>query len=301
MVTNKVISKSLGAFAAAILVCFTSRTATAAPVPDLSGTWAREFVGLEQPASGPGPITNRSRLPTGQSSLALRVGDYTDPILKPEAAEVLRQRGEISLSGKAFPDPSNQCAPIPMPLILQIPGIQILQEPDQVTILYIQHHQVRRIRMNQSHPARMPPSWHGDSVGHYEGDTLVVDTVGVKGGPLSMVDLMGTPQSEAVHVVERYRLIGYEAAVEAAKRTEKEHIHIRNGIDGVLVDPDYKGKGLQLQFTVEDPNVFTAPWSAKVTFQRALNPFFEWICAENRAEYYSGRDTPVPTAENPDF
>ena len=46
---------------------------------------------------------------------------------------------------------------------------------------------VRRVRMNQLHPAQVTPSWYGDSVGHYEGDTLVIDTVGVKTGPLAMV------------------------------------------------------------------------------------------------------------------
>jgi hypothetical protein len=58
---------------------------------------------------------------------------------------------------------------------------------------------------------------------------------------------------------------------------------------------------LQLTFTVEDPNVFIMPWSAKSTFQRSLYPFREWICAENRAEYYSGRDTAVPADDTPDF
>jgi len=59
------------------------------------------------------------------------------------------------------------------------------------------------------------PSWYGDSVGHYEGDTLVIDTVGVKIGPFAMVDMYGTPHSPALHVVERYRLIDYAEAKEA--------------------------------------------------------------------------------------
>ena len=61
--------------------------------------------------------------------------------------------------------------------------------------------------MNASHPTTPTPSWYGDSVGHFEGDTLVVDTVGFKVGPLSMVDIYGTPHSEALHLVERYRLV----------------------------------------------------------------------------------------------
>ena len=49
--------------------------------------------------------------------------------------------------------------------------------------------------MNQPHPVRVAPSWYGDSVGHYEGDTLVIDTVAIKIGPFAMVDMYGTPHS----------------------------------------------------------------------------------------------------------
>ena len=69
----------------------------------------------------------------------------------------------------------------------------------------------------------MTPSWYGDSVGHYEGDTLVIDTVGMKVGKYSMVDWYGTPHSEALHVVERYRMLDYAAAKEGFERDAKEH------------------------------------------------------------------------------
>jgi hypothetical protein len=94
----------------------------------------------------------------------------------------------------------------------------MLQQPDKITILYWHDHQVRHVRMNQSHPAAVVPSWLGDSVGHYEGDTLVIDTVGIKIGPFSMVDMYGTPYTEALHVVERYRLLDYESAKNAQER-----------------------------------------------------------------------------------
>ena len=76
-------------------------------------------------------------------------------------------------------------------------GIQIIQQPDRITILYANDHEFRRVRLNQHHPARVTPSWYGDSVGHYEGDTLVIDTVGLKIGPFSAVDQYGTPRSSA--------------------------------------------------------------------------------------------------------
>jgi hypothetical protein len=58
---------------------------------------------------------------------------------------------------------------------------------------------------------------------------------------------------------------------------------------------------MQLQFTVEDEGVFTMPWSATITYRRALGEWPEWVCAENRREYYYGKDTAVPTADKPDF
>jgi hypothetical protein len=84
--------------------------------------------------------------------------------------------------------------------------MHLLQQPDKITIVYDYDHQVRHVRMNERHPAPVIPSWYGDSIGHYEGDTLVIDTVGVKTDrPYAMVDIYGTPYSAALHVVERYR------------------------------------------------------------------------------------------------
>jgi hypothetical protein len=265
--------------------------------PDFSGFWGHPSLGFDPPLSGPGPVVNKSRLPTGESNFDQLVGDYTNPILKPQAAEQVKKQGEISLSGVAFPDPDNQCRPSGVPYIFWNFLMQMLPEPQKITILYFEDHQVRHVRMNEPHPARVTPSWYGDSVGHYEGDTLVIDTVGIKVGPFSMVDDYGTPHTEALHVVERYRLVDYEVAKEAQERAQKENGRAR----AFDVDPDYKGKGLQLEFTVEDEGVFTTPWSALITYRRAVGEWPDYVCAENRHEYYAGKDTVVPTADKPDF
>ena len=98
----------------------------------------------------------------------------------------------------------------------------------------------------------------------------MIDTVGIKVGPFAMVDHYGTPHTEALHVIERYRLIDYEAAKEALERDAKENYRFPPANDsGVIVDPNFKGKHLQLQFTVEDEGVFTTPWSATVTYRPA--------------------------------
>ena len=69
----------------------------------------------------------------------------------------------------------------------------------------------------------------------------------------------------------------------------------------VGIDRNYRGKHLQIHFTVEDEGVFTTPWSATITYGCGSTEWPEIVCAENPHEYYSGKDTAVPTAEKPDF
>jgi hypothetical protein len=183
-----------------------------------------------------------------------------------------------------------------VPFIYKNFALQLLQEPNQITMLYEQDHEVRHIRMNQSHPAKVTPSWYGDSVGHYEGDTLVIDTVGQKSGPFAMLDLYGTPYTKALHVVERYRLIDYDDAKEGLDRDANENFRAGAG----NIDRNYRGKHLQVRYTVEDEGVFTTPWSATVTYGRGSTEWPEIACAENPHVYYS-KDEAVPTADKPDF
>jgi hypothetical protein len=268
-----------------------------ASIPDFSGIWWHPSLpGFEPPASGPGPVTNRSRR-NGVSNYDQLVGDYSNPILKPETAEIVKKFGELSLNGVTFPSPANQCWPEPVPYIYKNFAIQIFQHPDRITIIYEQDHEVRHVRLNQSHPAKVTPSWYGDSVAHYEGDTLVIDTVGTRTDrPFAMIDLYGTPFTEKLHVVERYRLLDYEDAKEGLERDAKENQHPPVGIDR-----NYRGKHLQLHFTVEDPGVFTMPWTATITYGRGSEEWPETVCAENTHEYYNNKDSDVPTAEKFDF
>jgi len=273
----------------------------ASSTPDFSGVWHRWLrPGFGPPNTGPGPVTNRSRL-NGVSNYNQLVGDYTNPILKREAAEVVREHGELSLSGVGYPTPSNQCWPEGVPYIFWQYGMQMLQQPDKVTLLYLQDHEFRQIRLNQPHPAHVIPSWFGDSVGHYEGDTLVIDTVGIKMGPFSMIDIYGTPYTKALHVVERYRLLNYDAAREALDRDAKINQRYPRNINPIDFDPDYRGEYLQLQFTVEDDGVFTTPWSAVVTYGRPLGEWAENVCAENVHKNNTEKEPAVPTADRPDF
>jgi hypothetical protein len=273
-------------------------TPGAAAIPDFSGIWSHPYLtGFEIPFAGPGPVLNTQRQRSGVANFQMLVGDYKNPILQPWAAEVVKKHGEISLSGKGYPTPSNQCWPGGVPYVFWDFLMQMFQQGDRITMLYRHGNEVRRVRMNDTHPARMTPSWYGDAVGHYEGATLVIDTVGIKVGPFAMVDMYGTPHTEALHVVERYRLIDYENAREAIARNDKENFYVRQD----SFDPNYRGEVLQLAFTVEDPGVFTTPWSSMITYRRSFNEWTDLICAENRHEYYAGVDSAVPTAAKPDF
>jgi hypothetical protein len=275
-------------------------------IPDFSGIWAHPyFPGFEPPASGPGPIVNKSRRMRGgvlQGNANQFVGDYESPILKPNAAAILKKYGEISLKGQTYPTPSNQCWPSGVPYVFFQHGLQMLQTPDKVVFLYLRNHEFREVPLNVPHPAHVTPSWYGDSVGHYEGDALVIDTVGVKAGPYPMLDMYGTPFSPALHVVERYRLVDYAEAKAALDRGGKENIRFSVGVQSLDYDPDYRGKHLQLAFTVDDEGVFTMPWAATITYAVPLGFWEEHVCAENPNGYFlDGKVGDVPVAKTPDF
>ena len=110
------------------------------------------------------------------------------------------------------------------PFTLEIQfGMKIIQHEGRSRSAYLSDHQVRHVRMNVPHSPHPTPSWQGESVGYYDGDTLVMDMIGQKVGPLSMVDSYGTPFSSALHVVERYRLIDGELARDLQRKHESNY------------------------------------------------------------------------------
>jgi len=285
----------LGTFAA--LMSFPANSEPDSAIPNLTGHWRHQSLpGFEPLSSGPTSLRNLSRA-NGVSNYDQLVGDYTNPILKPATAEVVKKFGELSKAGITYPSPANQCWPEPVPFIFKTFGMEMLQEKDQITFLYDEGPDVRRVRLNRPHSARVTPSWYGDSVGHYEGDTLVIDTVGTRTDrPYAMLDLYGTPYTKSLHVVERYRLLSYEEAQDGLQREVTENRRVAGDLD-----PNYRGKFLQVKFTVEDEGVFTTPWSATITYRPGREPFTEAVCAENRNEYYNNGESNVPKADRADF
>ena len=290
----------------------------AASIPDFTRVWIHPgFPWFEPPASGPGPVTNRSRWPQqpgdplsgtvalpplppgveGISDYDQLVGDYTNPVLQPWAAQVVKKFGEMSLAGIVYGNPSNQCWPMPMLFIYKQGTVRILQQPDKVLLIYTgPSTDVRRVRLNDRHPEPLTPSWYGDSIGHYEGDTLVIDTVGVKTDrPYAMIDLFGTPYTKSLHVVERYRLREYDDVKDAIDRNKKEN-WLMNGD----VYSNHRGKFLQLHVTIEDAGVFTTPWTSTLTYVPNYDQFPEVVCSENQ-RWFPGTEASVPTSDKPDF
>jgi hypothetical protein len=221
-------------------------------VPSFAGLWARMTFGAEPPPGGRQGIVNLMHRADGAFDGLKLVGDDKDPLLKPAAAAQVKRLGEISKSGEAFPDPSNQCAPQQPPYILRQQEIQLLQRKDEVTILYMLDHHVRHVRLNAQHPAKVTPSWMGDSVGHYEGDTLVVDTVGfVADTPLGQA---GMHHSDKMRIEERFRLTG----------------------------PDK----MEIRTTISDPVALMKPWATTKTLARHRDwDIAEYVCEQNNRNY----------------
>ena len=188
-----------------------------ASVPDFSGQWGRDMTFFEPPASGPGPVLSTDRKPDGTANVfGAWAGDHTNPILKPEAAEAVRKRAELARSGTVAPDMHNSCWAEPPPYAMALPfGVQIVQRRDEIVFIYLINNALRRVPLNVRHPEKLEPSLQGHSVGRFEGDTLIIETIGIKVTPLSTIDPFGTPHSSALRVVERYRFIDGEAAVRA--------------------------------------------------------------------------------------
>ena len=285
---------------------------TALLPPDFSGQWGRDMVFLEPPASGPGPVVSTTRKADGtMDALGPWAGDHANAILKPNAAEAVRMRSELARRGTVEHDLHNSCWAEPPPYVLAMHfGLQIVQHRKEVVLIYLINNALRRIPLNVRHPDGAVPTSQGHSVGWFEGDTLVIDTVGIKVTPLSTVDSFGTPHSSALHVVERYRLIDGEVAAQAQRAhgsvfpNDAAAAAAPSGPYGRgKIDPDPNKKGLQIDVRVEDDGVFTTPWSARVSYRPVIKPWpAEWpevVCSENPD--FLDQQSRIPTASSPDF
>jgi hypothetical protein len=264
----------------AVLGLFTI-AADAAPathaVPDFSGIWARESDLWLQPVGDEGVgIPIEPILVRGRDRINIYAGKADNPILQPWAREIVQRNAESELAFKHVYTADDTCWPSGVPQDANRPdAMQFIQLKDRVMIIHQRDQQVRWVWLNRPHAANLKPSWYGESVGHYEGDTLVVDTIGQKQHKMSVVDPFGTPHTDQIHVVERYRTYS-----------------------------DPLGKGLEIVVTVQDPGAFTMPWKGFATFRplRDRERLEEFVCAENNRTFAEGSTFgTIPEEETPPF
>lgn len=256
--------------------------AAGAAVPNFTGVWGKRNFGYPPPYVA------------GKSSDFSVIDGFNNPILRPWTVQYLTEKMVYTKSGNIFPDASTSCWPTGVPGIYNFRHIQILQSPDQMTIFYKNNNQSRTIFLNQKHSPKPAPSWYGESVGHFEGDTLVIDTTGFLRRPEASLDDFHTPVTEGLHVVERFRYLEGQPADEPPARPVTDDIQNPNRFA-----LDAKGKIIHMAFSVEDPNTFKKPWSVSLYFRPVLTPAFleETICAANNRDWVRL----IPTAATPDF
>jgi hypothetical protein len=262
--------------------------AQAAPIPDFSlgglgwtnGPAQADYVAV--PGS-PSPITadpahphvlnfaiNQGKQPS------FRIGDLSNPNLKQWAKDIMKKDNEEVLAGKIAFSARASCTAYGVPNYNLSGGgnIYFLQTPKQVVMIFDADAQVRRIYLNVPHSAKPKPSWYGESVGHYEGDALVVDTIGLN--TKTFIDNYRTPHTEKLHVTERWKKID-------------------------------DGTRLEVVMTIDDPDTFNQPWQAISRLRRvapkdiavlAPDTLAEQACAENNQVMI---DYHIPLADKPDF
>jgi hypothetical protein len=265
----------LAAGAATLAVAaMTAPAAAQANVPNLQsgpGGWTHPFGGEFPAVQGSAiPIRNdpaHPHVPNGTGAQpTYRIGDLSNPNLRQWAKDIMKKDNDEVIAGKIAYSPGQSCKPQGMPDYLLSRGpFLLLQTPTEVVMVEEASQLARHIYLNVPHSADPTPSWLGESIGHYEGDSLVVDTVGLNSR--TFVDSYRTPHTEKLHVTERWHLI-----------------------DG--------GNMLEVRIMVDDPDTFYRPWQTYQRYQRGRRPITEDICQEGNFVLFNYG---IPVAGKLDF
>jgi hypothetical protein len=205
-------------------------------IPDLSGAWGQfRGGGGADPKLAPPPATPLAMKP-----------EYAKQYEARRAAEAA-----ANSRGEPLPSASSSCVPYGVPSMMSVAiyPIEIIQTPKQMTIIAEAFSEVRRVYMDkpQLKIDEVPPGYYGRSVGHWEKDTLVIDTVGIK----ESVQYQRMPHSDQMHITERMRLVA----------------------------PDI----LHDQVTIEDPVVLDKPYTYTLAYRRMPDyEMVEFVCDNNR-------------------
>lgn len=216
--------------------------------PNWTGFWA-PVGGLLEVNIGLGGIPDKSEAPPGNDHLRRDPFSGFSALRSPYKERHEKFLAE-SAAGKVA-DPVALCFPPGMPrMMVMVYGMEFLQTPGQIAITSEWQAASRRVWLNQKHPPadELDPTYAGHSIGHWEGDTLVVDTVGIREDV--PVNYSGLPHGPRLHIVERF--------------TSKE--------PGILVN----------EITITDPDAFVAPWVEVQTYRYKPDlSLREFVCLEN--------------------
>jgi len=232
-----------------------------------------DYVGVP---GGPQPVTYdpaHRYVPNGSGEQStFRVADVNNSNLTDFAKAELKKSNDLVLSGFAMYARESRCWMTGVPAYLLNPAQPtfILQEPKKITMMWQMDQQVRHIYMDVPHSANPKPSWYGESVGHWEGDTLVVDTIGQN--TKTFIDNYRTPHTDKLHVTERFHLI-----------------------EG--------GAKLQADITIEDPGALKQPLHVMHQWRKVQGAtMIESRCADGEmVNPFGQRAEPIPISTKADF
>ena len=213
--------------------------------PDFSGVYH---------APGYGPGDPRSKTGEGYAHNIARDLAPSDVPMLPAAAQIFKKR----MDDESKDDPEGFCLPMGTPRVNPYPW-KIVQTDQLFVILYEGNvHSYRQIFLDgRGHDKKAGATWWGDSIGHWEGDALVVDTVGIN--DRAWLDADGHPRTTQAHIIERFT---------------------RPELGKVVVD-----------ITIDDPGAYWKPWSVHEVAQLAPGwEIMEYICNENQDEHGNNLD-----------
>jgi len=222
-----------------ILLCGFAHAQSKSGVPDFSGTWAPYRGGRgADPKLAPPPATPL--------------------VLKPQYAKPYEERraadAEATNRGEQLATGAINCMPYGMPSMMSVAiyPLEIIQTAKQITMIQEAFSEVRRVYLDKPQMPidDVPPTYHGRSVGRWQSDTLVIDTVGIK----ESVQYQRIPHSDRMRLTERMRLVASD----------------------ILHD----------QITIEDPVTLEKPYTYTLAYRRMPDyEMVEFVCAENNREY----------------